>query len=63
MRRRQNHRTPWTPEQVEQLKQLVKKNQPAGEIANEMGRTVEAILLKAKLESLGLNSARSRRSG
>jgi hypothetical protein len=48
---------------VEQLKQLVKKNQPAGEIANEMGRTVEAILLKAKLESLGLNSARSRRSG
>ena len=37
MRNRQHHRTPWTPEQVERLRQLVEAHQPAGTIANEMG--------------------------
>ena len=63
MRKREHHRKPWTPEQVEQLKRLIQANRPAGEIANDLGRTVEAILLKAKLERLVLHSARSRRGG
>ena len=63
MRNRQHHRTPWTAEQVEQLRQLILGHQPAGVIANQLGRTVEAIILKAKLEGFALNSAERRRSG
>ena len=48
---------------MEQLRQLILGHQPAGVIANQLGRTVEAIILKAKLEGFALNSAERRRSG
>jgi len=44
---RPNHRTPWTPDQIKQLKRLVEEGLPARAIAREMGRTEEAIYVMA----------------
>ena len=44
---RPNHWTPWTPEQLAQLKQLAEAGLTAGAIAREMGRTEEAIYIMA----------------
>ena len=48
---------------MEELRQLILAQEPAGVIANKLGRTVEAVILKAKLEKFELNSANRRRSG
>ena len=44
---RPNHWTPWTPEQLAQLKQLAEAGLTVGAIAREMGRTEEAIYIMA----------------
>ena len=44
---RPNHRTRWTPEQLDQLKRLAEEGLPARAIAREMSRTEEAIYVMA----------------
>ena len=49
---RDNHRADWMPEQVAELMRLSRDNLSAREIAMELGRTEEAVHVKAR--QLGL---------
>ena len=49
---RENHRGDWLPEHVAELMRLSRDNLSAREIAMELGRTEEAVQLKAR--QLGL---------
>lgn len=49
---RENHRADWMPEQVAELMRLSRDNLSAREIAAEIGRTEEAVQVKAR--QLGL---------
>lgn len=45
---RPNHRQAWTPEQIAELMRLSRQNLTAQQIASELGRTEEAVQLKAR---------------
>ena len=45
---RPNHRQSWTPEQIAELMRLTRQNLTAQQIASELGRTEEAVQLKAR---------------
>jgi hypothetical protein len=49
-----NTGTPWTSQQVSQLKQLAKGNTPTRVIGLKLGRTAAAIATKASEESISL---------
>ena len=49
---RQNHRQSWTPEQIAELMRLTRLNMTASEISMELGRTEEAVQLKARQHGL-----------
>lgn len=49
-----NHGKQWSPQDVTQLKQLVKGNTPTGLIAYKMGRTEDAVRAKASDASISL---------
>ena len=44
---RENHRAPWTPEQEQQLRDLVAGKATVLEAARKLGRTAEAVQNKA----------------
>jgi hypothetical protein len=50
----ENTGTPWSDEDVEQLKQLAQGNTPTRVIGLKLGRTEEAIYSKAKAEGIAL---------
>lgn len=52
---RQNHGSDWTPEQLAQLMRLSRDNLSALEIATRLGRTEEAIQLRARQMGLTLS--------
>jgi hypothetical protein len=58
-KRRMNHDKPWTPEDVNMLKQLVRAYIPARVIGLRLGRTEDAIYSKVDVE--GLTMRRKRR--
>ena len=49
-----NHGKQWTPNDVQQLKQLAKGNTPTGLIAHKMGRTEDSIRSKASEADVSL---------
>ena len=49
---RPNHRETWTPEQIAELMRLSRQNMTAQQIASELGRTEEAVQLKARQHGL-----------
>ena len=49
---RPNHRQTWTPEQIAELMRLSRQNMTAQQIASELGRTEEAVGLKARQHGL-----------
>ena len=51
----QNQGSDWTPEQLAQLMRLSRDNLSALEIASKLGRTEEAIQLKARQMGLTLS--------
>jgi hypothetical protein len=51
----ENHRQPWTPQQVEQLRHLAQQDVPLRVLALELGRTSEAIQVKASAHGISLN--------
>jgi hypothetical protein len=55
---RPNHRQAWTSEQIAELMRLSRRNLTAQQIAVELGRTEEAIQLKARQHDLVLSKAR-----
>ena len=52
---RPNHRQAWTPEQIAELMRLSRQNLTAQQIATELGRTEEAVQLKARQHGLTLS--------
>jgi hypothetical protein len=54
---RPNHRQAWTPEQIAELMRLSRQNLTAQQIATELGRTEEAVQLKARQHDLVLSKA------
>lgn len=54
---RPNHRQAWTPEQIAELMRLSRQNLTAQEIASELGRTEEAVQLKAREHGLVISKA------
>ena len=54
---RPNHRQAWTPEQIADLMRLSRQNLTAQQIATELGRTEEAVQLKARQHDLVLSKA------
>ena len=54
---RPNHRQSWTPEQIAELMRLSRQNMTAHQIASELGRTEEAVQLKARQNDLVLSKA------
>jgi hypothetical protein len=51
------HRQKWTPEQIAELMRLTRLNLTAHEIAMQLGRTEEAVQLKARLLGLVISKA------
>ena len=51
------HRQKWTPEQIAELMRLVRLNFNAQEIAIKLGRTDEAVQLKARQHGLAISKA------
>jgi hypothetical protein len=49
-----NHRAPWTPAQVKQLKELAKGNTPTRVMGIKLERTPEAVQSKASKENVSL---------
>jgi hypothetical protein len=49
-----NHGKPWTPQNVQQLKELAKGNTPTRVIGIKVGRTPEAVQSKASSENISL---------
>ena len=49
-----NHGKPWTPQDVQQLKELAKGNTPTRVIGIKVGRTPEAVESKASSENISL---------
>ncbi len=49
-----NAGTPWTAEEVAELKRLAKENTPTPLIANKLGRTEASIQSKAEAENISL---------
>lgn len=49
-----NHRKPWSPTEVKQLKELAKGNTPTRVIALKMKRTPDAVQAKASDEGVSL---------
>lgn len=49
-----NHGKPWTPQEVQQLKELAKGNTPTRVIGIKVGRTPEAVQSKASSENISL---------
>jgi hypothetical protein len=49
-----NHGKTWTPQDVQQLKELAKGNTPTRVIGIKVGRTPEAVQSKASSESISL---------
>lgn len=49
-----NHGKPWTPQDVQQLKELAKGNTPTRVIGIKVGRTPEAVQSKASSENISL---------
>ena len=54
---RPNHRQAWTPEQIAELMRLSRQNLTPQQIAGELGRTEEAVRLKARQLDLYLSKA------
>ena len=54
---RENHRSEWTPEQTAELMRLSRDNMSARAIASKLGRTEEAVQLRAR--QMGLTLGRS----
>ena len=54
---RPNHRQAWTPEQIAELMRLSRQNLTAQQIAMQLGRTEEAVQLKARQHDLVLTKA------
>ena len=54
---RQNHRSEWTPEQTAQLMRMSRDNLSAREIASKLGRTEEAVQLRARQMGLTLGKS------
>ena len=54
---RPNHRQTWTPEQIAELMRLTRQNLTAQGIAIELGRTEEAVQLKARQLELVISKA------
>lgn len=52
---------PWSPEEVQRLRELAAQGMPAGEIAATLDRT--GIGIKSKALTLGITLARSQRVG
>lgn len=52
-----NNRQSWTPEQIAELMRLSRDNLTAQQIAVKLGRTEEAIQLKARQQGLELSKA------
>jgi hypothetical protein len=49
-----NHRAPWTPDQVKQLRQLAKENTPTRVVGLKLGRTPGAVAAKAGEKGISL---------
>ena len=49
-----NHGKPWTPKDVQQLKELAKRNTPTRLIGIRVGRTADAVHSKASSEKISL---------
>jgi hypothetical protein len=47
-------RKPWSLEEVLQLRKLVKQNTPAQVIARKLGRSIDAVYVKASREGISL---------
>ena len=54
---RENHRSAWTPEQTAELMRLSRQNLTAQQIAHQLGRTEEAVQLRAQQMGLALNKS------
>ncbi|GAA4747771.1 hypothetical protein GCM10023264_11960 [Sphingomonas daechungensis] len=57
---KRNHRAPWTAEAVDELERLASQCLTAREIADQTGRTEEAIRLKARFRGIKLAKAEPR---
>ncbi|MBL8907345.1 MAG: hypothetical protein JNM20_11785 [Rhizobiales bacterium] len=55
-----NHGKPWSPEELEALRQFVKANTSGPEIGLKLGRTEDAIYAKAAEQNLSLRRTRRR---
>ncbi len=49
-----NNGKPWTPQDLQKMKDLVKHNTPTGLIAYELGRSESAVYSKASEEEISL---------
>ena len=49
-----NHRKPWTPQQITSLRQLARGNTPTRVIALKLNRTAAAVQTKASRQSVSL---------
>ena len=49
-----NHREPWKPQDVAQLRQLARQNTPTRVIGIKTGRTPDAVQAKASEEGISL---------
>lgn len=49
-----NHRKPWTPSDLKQLKQLAKENTPTRVMGLKLGRKPDAVQAKASDEGISL---------
>ena len=54
LRRRHNHRGPWTEQAIEELKALAGENRSTRDIADTLGRSVEAVQVRARREGIQL---------
>jgi hypothetical protein len=55
-------RKPWSVNEVLQLRKLVKQNTPAHVIARKLGRTIDAVYVKASRAGISLRIIPSSRS-
>lgn len=62
-RRAPNNHKPWTPAQVQQLKQLAKGNTPTGVMTIKTGRTKQALYSKASELDISLKPTNQRPYG
>jgi hypothetical protein len=49
-----NHGKPWTPQEVQRLRELTKGNTPTRLIASKLGRTEDAVRSKAGEKGISL---------